>query len=158
VLASADGEREVRLSDYFTGYRQTVRRADELIKTVRIPTPLAPIASFHKIAKRRFDDISSAAVAFALRLGSDDGRPVVAEVKIGLGGVAATPIRAYATEESLTGQPWSAEAVAEAAQVMGGEGTPLNDHRGSADYRAAMLRTALLKFHAQNPDQTYSEV
>jgi xanthine dehydrogenase small subunit len=59
VLASADGEREVAVSDYFTGYRQSVRRADELIKAVRIPLPLARLAAFHKIAKRRFDDISS---------------------------------------------------------------------------------------------------
>ena len=80
VLASRDGEREVPLSGYFTGYRQTVKRPDELIKTIRIPTPVAPVSAFHKIAKRRFDDISSVAVGFALRL--DDGagrrRPVVA--------------------------------------------------------------------------------
>ena len=89
VLASAEGEREVELADYFTGYRQTVKRPDELIKTVRIPLPLAPITAFHKIAKRRFDDISSVAVAFALRLDGD----TVADIKIGLGGVAATPLR-----------------------------------------------------------------
>ncbi|MEQ1737158.1 MAG: FAD binding domain-containing protein, partial [Rhodoglobus sp.] len=41
VLASAAGEREVALSDYFTGYRETVRRADELIRAIRIPLPLA---------------------------------------------------------------------------------------------------------------------
>ena len=159
VLASRDGERTVRLADYFTGYRQTVRQPDELIKTIRIPTPVAPMAAFHKIAKRRFDDISSAAVAFALRLEPGDaGEPEVAEIKIGLGGVAATPIRAYATEQALTGRPWTVEAVVEGAAVLGGEGTPMSDHRGSADYRAAMLRTALLKFHAQNPDPTYQEV
>ena len=61
------------LADYFTGYRQSVRRPGELIKTIRIPLPLAPVTAFHKIAKRRFDDISSVAVAYALRL--DDGRP-----------------------------------------------------------------------------------
>ena len=158
VLASAAGEREVRLTDYFTGYRRTVRRPDELIRTIRIPTPLAPVAAFHKIAKRRFDDISSTAVAFALRLDPAAGAPVVADIKIGLGGVAATPIRAYATEEALVGRPWSAETVAEGAAVLGSEGTPLSDHRGSADYRTAMLRTALLKFHAQNPNPTYAEV
>ena len=43
VLADADGEREVALADYFTGYRQSVRRADELIRAVRIPLPLAPV-------------------------------------------------------------------------------------------------------------------
>ena len=94
MLASVDGEREVDLADYFTGYRTTVRRPDELIRAVRIPLPLAQVTAFHKIAKRRFDDISSVAVAFALDL--DDG--VVAAARIGLGGVAATPIRARATE------------------------------------------------------------
>src|SRR5579859_4806052 len=66
VLASAaGGEREVLLADYFTGYRQSIRRPGELIKTIRLPLPLAPVTAFHKIAKRRFDDISSVAVAYA---------------------------------------------------------------------------------------------
>ena len=66
VLASSRGEREVRLAEYFTGYRQSVKRPDELIKTIRIPLPVAPVTAFHKIAKRRFDDISGVAVAYAL--------------------------------------------------------------------------------------------
>ena len=102
VLASAaGGEREVLMADYFTGYRQSVKRPDELIKTIRIPLPLAPVTAFHKIAKRRFDDISSVAVAYALTL-DEEGR--VASVRIGLGGVAATPLRATAAEEALTGR------------------------------------------------------
>ena len=99
VLASADGDREVPLADYFTGYRQTVKRAGELIRAVRIPLPLAAVTAFHKIAKRRFDDISSVAVGFALDI--EDG--VVTTARIGLGGVAATPIRALATEAAARG-------------------------------------------------------
>ena len=147
VLASRDGEREVDLADFFTGYRQTVLRPDELITIIRVPTPVAPVSAFHKIAKRRFDDISSVAVAYALRLA--DG--VVEEVRIGLGGVAATPIRARDTEVALAGQPWTRETVRDAAEVLAGEGTPLSDHRASAAYRTAMLRTSLLKLHATNP-------
>ena len=71
VLASPAGERTVPLSEYFTGYRQSVKRPDELIRAVRIPTPVAPISAFHKIAKRRFDDISGVAVGYALRLSDD---------------------------------------------------------------------------------------
>src|SRR6202012_3107937 len=59
VLASADGEREVDLAEYFTGYRTSVRHDRELIRAIRIPLPLARMTAFHKIAKRRFDDISS---------------------------------------------------------------------------------------------------
>jgi xanthine dehydrogenase small subunit len=157
VLASAEGEREVLLADYFTGYRQSVRRPGELIKTIRLPLPLAPVTAFHKIAKRRFDDISSVAVAYALTLdgaaseadGAGGGR--VASVRIGLGGVAATPVRAMAAEEALTGQPWTRETVAAAADELARAGTPMSDHRASESYRIAMLRNSLLKFHAEHP-------
>ncbi|UNK70941.1 FAD binding domain-containing protein [Microbacterium sp. H1-D42] len=144
VLASADGERDVDLAEYFTGYRQTVRRPDELIRAVRIPLPLARTTAFHKIAKRRFDDISSVAVAFALDIEDD----VVTAAKIGLGGVAATPLRAHATEQALIGRPWNIQTVKQASEILGSEGTPMSDHRASAEYRTLMLNTALLKLHS----------
>ncbi|MFE9397045.1 xanthine dehydrogenase small subunit [Streptomyces flavidovirens] len=152
VLADADGEREVPLADYFTGYRQSVRRPGELIRAVRIPLPLSPVTAFHKIAKRRFDDISSVAVAFALDI--EDG--IVRKARIGLGGVAATPIRALATEAALEGKPWAAETVEAAAKVLRGEGTPMDDHRASSLYRSAMLGQSLLKLHAQTPEAVSS--
>ena len=151
VLASVAGMREVPLASYFTGYRQSVRRPGELIKTIRIPLPLAPVTAFHKIAKRRFDDISSVAVAYALAL-DDDGR--VASVRIGLGGVAATPLRATGAEEALLGRPWTSETVAAAAGELARAGTPMSDHRATEGYRVAMLRNSLLKFHAENPAPT----
>ncbi|WP_291423159.1 FAD binding domain-containing protein [Deinococcus sp.] len=141
-LVSVRGEREVPLRDYFTGYRQTARQPDELIRSVVIPLPLATHTAFHKIAKRRFDDISSVAVAFALDI--DGG--VVRRARIGLGGVAATPLRALKTEAALEGQPWTESTVQAAAAVLATEGTPLDDHRASARYRAAMLGQALLRF------------
>ncbi|KNX36027.1 xanthine dehydrogenase small subunit [Luteipulveratus halotolerans] len=147
VLTSPDGDRVVPVSDYFTGYRESVRRPGELIRSVRVPLPLSQITAFHKIAKRRFDDISSVAVGFAIQ--TDGG--VVSKARIGLGGVAATPIRATATEAALEGRPWSAETVAAAAAVMRGEGTPMDDHRASAAYRSAMLGTALRRLHSDNP-------
>ncbi|WP_052868543.1 xanthine dehydrogenase small subunit [Streptomyces niger] len=152
VLADADGERVVPLADYFTGYRQSVRRPGELIRAVRIPLPLSPVTAFHKIAKRRFDDISSVAVAFALDI--EDG--VVRKARIGLGGVAATPIRALAAETALEGKPWVPATVEAAAQVLRAQGTPMNDHRASADYRAAMLGQSLLKLYARTPEAVSS--
>ena len=151
VLASSQGEREVPLAGYFTGYRQSVKRPGELIKTIRIPLPVAPVSAFHKIAKRRFDDISGAAVAYALRLadGTDGGERTVESIRIGLGGVAATPIRALAVEQALTGRPWTREAVAAAAEELARTGTPISDHRASEAYRIAMLRNSLLKFYAE---------
>jgi xanthine dehydrogenase small subunit len=109
--------------------------------------PLAPVTAFHKIAKRRFDDISSVAVAYALTL--EGGR--VASVRIGLGGVAATPLRATAAEEALRGRPWTRETVTAVADELARAGTPMSDHRASERYRIAMLRNSLLKFYAENP-------
>lgn len=150
VLVSLDGEREVDLAEFFTGYRQTVRRSDELIRAVRIPLPLARFTAFHKIAKRRFDDISSVAIGFALDLEGD----VVASARIGLGGVAATPLRARATEALLAGRPWDLDTVREAASVLASEGSPMSDHRASAEYRSRMLGTALERLYRTRPQAT----
>ncbi|MFC0626222.1 xanthine dehydrogenase small subunit [Kribbella deserti] len=146
VLVSRRGERVVALADYFTGYRQTLKAPDELIRSVLVPLPLAPLTAFHKIAKRRFDDISSVAVGYGIDV--VDG--YVRQARIGLGGVAATPLRARATEEALTGKPWTECTVREAAAVMAAEGTPMDDHRASASYRSAMLGQSLLRFFAQH--------
>lgn len=147
-LVGPDGMREVPLADYFTGYRQTVRQPGELIAAVRIPLPLSPLTAFHKIAKRRFDDISSVAVGYAL----DVQEGVVTRARIGLGGVAATPLRAREAEAALEGQPWTEATVRAAARLLGQTGTPLSDHRASAAYRAAMLEQSLLKLWFETQD------
>ncbi|MEO6510921.1 MAG: FAD binding domain-containing protein [Nocardioides sp.] len=144
VLADVRGSRTVPLAEYFTGYRESVRTSGELITDVVIPMPVAMTTAFHKIAKRPFDDISSVAVAFALDLA--DGQ--VRRARIGLGGVAATPIRATATEQALEGRPWTQETVEAAAQVLAGEGTPISDQRASAEFRAVMLGNSLRKLFA----------
>ena len=147
VLASSSGsneirERVVKLDGFFTGYRKTVRHPDELIRAVRIPLPLALTAKFYKIAKRRMDDISSVAVGISLTMRDDR----VDQIRIGLGGVAATPIRALETEAFLNGKLWNETNVRAAAKTMAQSGTPLDDHRASAAYRKAMLEQTLLKF------------
>lgn len=157
VLTSVRGARTVALADYFTGYRQTVREADELITAIRIPLPLSPLTSFQKIAKRRFDDISSVAIGYAVDI--RDG--MIAKARIGLGGVAATPLRATATEALLEGRPWTVETVHAAAETLAAEGTPMDDHRASAKYRTAMLRSSLERFYAEqlgHPAVTSKEV
>ena len=146
VLVSRRGEREVPLADYFTGYRQTVKADDELIRAVEVPLPLLPLTAFHKLAKRRFDDISSVAIGYAVEVEAG----VVSQARIGLGGVAATPLRALATEEALVGRPWTEDVVRRAAAVLAGEGTPMDDHRASASYRSAMLGQSLLRLYAES--------
>jgi xanthine dehydrogenase small subunit len=148
VLAGRSGDREVELATFFTSYRTSVCRDDELIRAIRIPLPLPRLTAFHKIAKRRFDDISSVAIGLAIDL--DEAGGVIERARIGVGGVAATPIRAFAAEDALTGREWSLATITAAAELLAGEGTPLDDHRASARYRVAMLRSSLLKLYAEN--------
>jgi xanthine dehydrogenase small subunit len=138
VLHGVSGQRLVPLEGYFTGYRRSVRRRDELIRAVRIPLPLSEVTTFQKIAKRRHDDISSVSVAMALSV--VDG--VVERARIGVGGIAATPMRATATESALQGRPWTLQTAVDAGAVLREEGTPIDDHRASAAYRRAVLATA----------------
>ncbi|RLY93720.1 xanthine dehydrogenase small subunit [Kocuria tytonicola] len=154
VLASAAGEREVSLDEYYTGYRESVRRPEEIIRAVRIPLPVANTAAFHKIAKRRFDDISSVSAAIALQV--DDA--TVTGARIGLGGVAATPLRAREVEDVLVGQPWTHDAARAAALLMARQGTPIDDMRASSRYRSAMLEQVMLKFWAQSQPTGIQEV
>ncbi len=144
VLEGPTGSRAVPLDGYFTGYRTSVRRRDEVIRSLRVPLPLSEVTAFHKVAKRRFDDISSVSVAIALH--HEDG--VVARARIGVGGIAATPLRATAAEAALEGQPWTEQTARSAAAVLAEEGTPIDDHRASAAYRRAMLAASLVRLWA----------
>ncbi len=142
ILISSKGEREIQLKDFFKGYRQTALQEGEVIKALRIPFPLAPQARFYKVAKRRMDDISTVAAGFALELSNN----TVKTIKIGLGGVAATPVRAYKTEDAIIGKPWTLETIQTAKEVIASEFKPIDDFRGSAAYRLAMLENLLEKF------------
>ena len=149
VLASATGEREVLLADYFTGYRQSVRRPDELIKTIRIPLPLAPVTAFHKIAKRRFDDISSVAVAYALTLDEGEAAPG------GLGPDRAGRRGGHAAARDWRPRKRCGQAVDPRDRRRGRRGAGPGGHAderspGQRRYRIAMLRNSLLKFYAEN--------
>ena len=110
---------------------------------------MAPITAFHKIAKRRFDDISSVAVAFALRLGTD-GSVADDQDRAGRGGgdAAARPGDRGGADRAAVDPR---DRAPRRPSLMAEAGTPMSDHRASADYRAAMLRTSLLKFYARTP-------
>ncbi len=135
-LASTRGERTLPLETFFTGYRKTAMAEDEILVSVRIPKPYPSIARFYKVSKRRHDDISTVAAAFALDLDADG---VVTRARLAYGGVAATPARARAAEEVLLGKRWSASAVEAVKAELAGAFTPMTDQRGSADYRKAMV-------------------
>jgi xanthine dehydrogenase small subunit len=147
VLLSACGHREMPLEDFYTGYRKSVLAGDEVLGWVKVPRPVGggegkEFLRAYKISKRYDDDIS--AVCLVLRLLLRDG--VVAEVGIGAGGVAATPVRARQAEAALRGQPWTAGAAQRAAEALRAEFRPISDMRASAAYRAEVLGNLVQRF------------
>ena len=154
VLASVRGERSLPLEQLYTGYRQNVMTADELVTRIDVPLPPADSSTRHlrayKISKRQDDDIS--AVCLVIHLAIQDG--VVAQASIGAGGVAATPARAVQTEAALLGQPWNAATVQLAQAALQAEFSPISDMRASGAYRSHVLGSLLQRFWLESQGQS----
>jgi xanthine dehydrogenase small subunit len=142
-LAGPHGRRIVPLNTFFLGYRKTVRQPGEIIISIRIPRPYPQQLRFYKIAKRRFDDISTVAAAMAVDL-EDDGR--VSRSRFALGGVAPTPVLMTAASDAIAGRLWNPDAVARVQEVFTRTLAPLSDHRASRDYRTAVSSSLVEKF------------
>src|SRR5688572_9639759 len=150
TLVSKTGARRVPLVEYFTGYRKSVLGAGELIASVHVPRPAPQFQRFYKVSKRVLDDISTVAGAFALDL---DAAGKVQRLRIAFGGVAATPVRAIAAETAALGRPWARATVDGLLDSVSAAATPMTDHRGTAEYRRAMVRRLLEKFFADTESE-----
>lgn len=129
-IATMDAERFIPLYSFFRGYRETALERGEIIRSIRIPKPLPDRIAFYKVAKRRMDDISTVAAAFAAR-GST--------IRMAFGGVAPIPLRAFEAEQ----------AGRNAREVLARTLHPISDHRGSAGYRLAMAQNLVDRFFAE---------
>jgi carbon-monoxide dehydrogenase medium subunit len=130
------GERTVPLEEFFKGPGQTVMSAEEILTEINIPkTGPQLVGEYIKFSPREMMDLAYVGVAVAYNLNDKrcDG------VRIVLGAVAPTPIRAKRAEAAVEGQILT-EALAErAGQIAAEEAKPISDVRSSADYRRAMV-------------------
>ncbi len=133
VLGSAAGERTVRADDVWPSYRTTARRADELMLRARVPLATDRRVRFRKIGTRRAQAISKVVMALAWRASADD-EPWT-DVRLALGSVAATTVRARATEAALEGLGPTRETADAAVEALTSELSPIDDVRSTADYR-----------------------
>lgn len=128
--------RELPLHAIYTGYRQNVIQADEVLAWIKVPHPQPnEWLGLYKISKRMEDDIS--AVCLAIRI--EMKKQQLDIVRIGAGGVAAMPVRAVQTEKILQGQADAEEVWLNAGQVIAKEFNPLSDLRASDRYRRTLL-------------------
>jgi xanthine dehydrogenase small subunit len=155
LLASVRGEREMPLEDFYTGYRQNLLAADEVLAFIKVPLPASSsqtsLLRAYKISKRYDDDIS--AVCLVLNLTLEGG--VVSDISMGAGGVAATPVRALKTEAALRGHPWTAANVQAAMQTLCAEFEPMSDMRASSGYRRQVLGNLLQRFWLESQGERH---
>ena len=130
-VGGARGERTVAAAAFWPAYRKTALAEDELLLRVRIPLPAGRRMRFRKVGTRRAQAISKVVMALAWR--ADAG--AWHDVRLALGSVAATPIRAAATEAILEGAPVGEATADLAAATLAAELNPIDDVRSTAEYR-----------------------
>ncbi|MCL5961070.1 MAG: xanthine dehydrogenase family protein subunit M [Chloroflexi bacterium] len=144
-------ERTIPLEDFFLGPGKVVLEGDEIVTEIIIPDQPATGSNYIKFGLRKAGALAVAGVATSVAVGGD----VMNDVRIVLGAVAPVPLRAREAESVLRGQKISQELIDQAGKVAAEESKPINDIRGSAEYRRNLvevltrrsLRAAIDKGH-----------
>jgi xanthine dehydrogenase small subunit len=135
--------RELRIEDFYTGYRKNVLEPDEVLAWIKVPLPQpGEFLRAYKLSKRFEDDISAVCLVLNVRLAK--GR--VQELGIGVGGVAATPVRAIKTEAACGHSVWSEGRIELMKSSLMAEFTPISDMRATSSYRRHALGALLQRY------------
>jgi xanthine dehydrogenase small subunit len=146
--------REIPLADFYLGYKQLAKSADEIVTAVRFKKPFGDFRfNFEKVCKRTYLDIASVNTAISLKL-YDAGPPIpsvlLSEIEapkpkiqwahVSAGGVAPIPMYLRKTSAFLIDKEVSAETIDLAIEIIQDEISPISDVRGSEDYKRLLLR------------------
>jgi carbon-monoxide dehydrogenase medium subunit len=150
-IMGADGEMTVPIENFFTGPGQTVLKPDEILVEIQVPN-LAPRSggAYIKRTIRKAMDLAIISVAVIATIDGD----VLSDMKIALGAVAPTPIRAKRAEEILKGNRISDDLLQKAGQIASDECSPIDDIRSSAKYRCEMVKVLVIRAVKEAMEQT----
>ncbi len=151
TLRSLRGVRTLALPDFFKGVRKTALEADEIVTDICIPAPKPGTRStFVKLALRRAQAISVVNTAVVARFHQGQ----VALVRIAMGSIAPTIVRATHAENYLTGKRLTDQIIAVAGELATSDARPIDDIRGTAEYRKNMVNVATVRALTQLKDGT----
>ncbi len=143
-LVSATGSRWVPYQGFWTGYKKTDLRTNEVIRRIRMPRTTHGWRNYYrKVGTRRAQAISKVCFAAAARM--DAGH--VADVRIALGSVAPVVLRAVETEQALRGEKLNPANLREAQVILAREIAPIDDMRSTAGYRRRVAQNLLAEFY-----------
>jgi CO/xanthine dehydrogenase FAD-binding subunit len=142
-LISAKGTRRLPYRDFHTGYKKIQMRDDELIWRIHLSRALKKRKEYYrKVGTRRAQAISK--ICFAAAASVEKGR--INDVKIALGSVAPTVLRATETEKTLYGEKLSSALLKSAQAILVREISPIDDMRSTAVYRRRVAQNLLAEF------------
>jgi len=133
-LRSANNTRVVPVEDFFVFVKKTILKENEILEEIEIPLRKGLAGTFIKIGKRNALVLAIVSVAVALTV--NNGK--IDYIRIALGSVAPTPLRARKAEAVLLDNEPTRELIEKAAATAKDETSPITDARGSAEYRKAM--------------------
>lgn len=135
VIVGKDGERVVPLDEFFIGPGKSVLTPGELVRELAVPHDDSTRVAYTKLEHREAMDIAIAGVGVSIKTEAQYCK----DVRIVLGAVAPTPLRARQAEDFLRGSELTEENIREAARIAAREAKPIDDVRGSAWYRREMV-------------------
>lgn len=135
VIVGRDGERVIPLDEFFIGPGRSVLTPGELVRELAVPHDDSTRVAYTKLEHREAMDIAIAGVGVSIKTEAQYCR----DVRIVLGAVAPTPLRARQAEDFLRGSELTEENIREAARIAAREAKPIDDVRGSAWYRREMV-------------------
>jgi len=137
IALGPNGEREIPIESFFPGLFTTALEPDEILTEIRIPIPPASSGGAYLKMERKVGDYATAGVAVQITL---DGSGACVNAGIGLTNVGFTPLKARKAEAFLTGRALDQAAIKQASELAAGESQPVEDIRGSADYKRDLVR------------------
>jgi CO/xanthine dehydrogenase FAD-binding subunit len=142
-LVSTGGARWIPYHGFWSGYKQMDLRSGELIRRIRVPREKSGWKQYYrKVGTRRAQAISKVCFAGAARM--DSGR--IVDVRIALGSVAPTVLRAIETEKTLRSGKLSPAILHAAQEVLAREIAPIDDMRSTSRYRRRVVQNLLAEF------------
>jgi carbon-monoxide dehydrogenase medium subunit len=137
VATGPSGQREIAIADFFPGLFTTALEPEEILTEIKVPFPPPRSGGAYLKLERKVGDFATAGVAVQLTL--DDGE-VCKYAGVGLTNVGLTPIKATQTEAFLVSKKLDDAVIQQAAELAASESQPMDDIRGSAEYKRDLVR------------------
>jgi aerobic carbon-monoxide dehydrogenase medium subunit len=150
VATGPKGKREIGIEDFFPGLFTTALEAEEILTEIKIPVPPAHSGGAYLKLERKVGDFATAGVAVQLTL---DDSEAVKRAGIGLTNVGMTPIKARQAEDFLTGKNLDEATIRKAGELAAADSQPMDDIRGSADYKRDLVRVLTTRALARALDR-----